>query len=127
MTKAVKNFEAVFDQLRELMQPYENSLVLKADEPDKYYLDTPFKRSDGYTFAFGGVQIKKNYVSYHLIPVYSHPELLEGMSEKLKKRMQGKSCFNFTKLEEDILTELKTLTQKGFEVFKQTDYSVYER
>jgi hypothetical protein len=40
------------------------------------------------------VQIKKNYVIYHLMPVYLNPGLLEGMSPGLRKRMQGKSCFN---------------------------------
>ena len=51
--------------------------------------------------------------------VYAYPELLIGMSEKLKKRMQGKSCFNFKKLEPELQTELQTLTQKSFLKFKE--------
>ena len=44
---------------------------------------------------FGGVRSGKAYVSYHLMPVYSHPALLEAISPALRRRMQGKSCFNF--------------------------------
>jgi len=64
------------------------------------------------------VEIKKNYVSYHLMPVYAFPELLESVSPELKKRMQGKSCFNFSKIDADTLKELAELTRKGFEKFK---------
>jgi hypothetical protein len=33
--------------------------------------------------------------------------------------MQGKSCFNFTAIEEDLLAELAQLTQQGAERFRQ--------
>jgi hypothetical protein len=68
---------------------------------------------------FGAVQIKKNYVSYHLMPVYVFPELLKDLSPSLKKRMQGKSCFNFKKVDQETLAELGQLTARGFEQFKQ--------
>jgi hypothetical protein len=60
-------------------------------------------------------------VSYHLMPVYAYPELLETISPTLKKRMQGKSCFNFTKTDTKTLKELEDLTQKGFEAFKKAN------
>jgi hypothetical protein len=59
------------------------------------------------------VQMKKNYVSYHLIPVYAIPTLLDAISPALKKRMQGKSCFNFTAIEPAQVKELKALTAAG--------------
>jgi hypothetical protein len=48
------------------------------------------------------------------MPVYVKPELLSGMSPGLKKRMQGKSCFNFTTVDEPLFKELKALTKAGF-------------
>ena len=36
-----------------------------------------------------------------LMPVYVNPSLLETMSSALRKRMQGKACFNFTVIEAD--------------------------
>lgn len=112
-------FAEVFNKLKTLMQPLESQLKVKTDEPGNYYLNTPSEREDGYVYAFGGVQVKKNYVSYHLMPVYAHPDLLEGASDKLKKRMQGKSCFNFTKVDKELFDELDVLTKKGFKAFKE--------
>ena len=43
--------------------------------------------------------------------------LLEAMSPDLRKRMQGKSCFNFTKVDVALFDELSTITAKGRELF----------
>ena len=109
-----KDFQTVFASLKALMQALEGALVLKTDQPERYYLDSHRQRADGYVYAFGGVEIKKNYVSYHLMPIYEHPELLETMSERLHKHMHGKSCFNFKTLEPDVLLELRGLTASAF-------------
>lgn len=58
-------------------------------------------------------------VSFHLMPVYGDPALLESISPELRKRRQGKSCFNFKMLVEGLLPELQALAQKGFERFRQ--------
>ncbi len=64
------------------------------------------------------MQTRKNYVSYHLMPVYAFPELLKGASPELKKRMQGKSCFNFKAVDDKLFAELLRLTEKGYQRFK---------
>jgi len=66
---------------------------------------------------FGGVNIGKRYVSYHLMCVYMRPDLLEAMSPQLRKRMQGKSCFNFTKVDEELFDELSAITAKGRDLY----------
>ena len=48
------------------------------------------------TTWFAGTRLGKRYVSYYLMPVYVEPSLLDGISPELRRRMQGKSCFNFT-------------------------------
>jgi len=73
------------------------------------------KYPDG--LAFGGVQIGKRYVSYHLMCTYLSPDLLEAMSPQLRKRMQGKSCFNFTKVDEELFDELSALTARGRDLY----------
>ena len=59
---------------------------------------------------FGATRLGKRYVSYYLMPVYVQPALLDDVSPALKKRMQGKSCFNFAKIDEPLLAELEALT-----------------
>jgi hypothetical protein len=113
------NFDSTFSKLRAILQPFEAHLVVIHNTPDTYYLDTPYTEQYKKALMFGSAQIKKNYVSYYLFPVYMCPDLLEGASDKLKKRMQGKSCFNFTSIEDGVLSELTALTRKGFERFQK--------
>ncbi len=51
------------------------------------------------------------------MPVYMFPELLENVTPTLKKRMQGKSCFNFKTISEAELLELHALTLASREKF----------
>lgn len=83
----------VFAILRGLLAVHEAEFVVKRDEPGNYYLETVTKDSKPEMFA--AAQIKKSYVSFHLFPVYIDPSLLTDISSDLRKRMQGKSCFNF--------------------------------
>jgi hypothetical protein len=52
-------------------------------------------------------------VSFYLMGVYGAPDLLESMSPELRRRMQGKSCFNFTRIDEPLLAELAALTERS--------------
>ncbi len=52
------------------------------------------------------------------MPVYAFPDLLGSTSPDLLKRMQGKSCFNFTKVDEAVLAELTDLTRLGYRSFE---------
>jgi hypothetical protein len=112
--KEKSDFETVFAALKPVLQAYASHLVVKADEPGNYYLET-LPRRNGKALFFGAVQIKKNYVSYHLMAVYIFPDLLNTISPALRKRMQGKSCFNFTKVDTALIEELVTLTRSSFE------------
>jgi hypothetical protein len=108
-----KDFDAVFGALKPLFSRYESGLEVVADQPGKYYL-----RSKGPVFQdkplwFGGVEIKKNYVSFHLIAIYVFPELANNISPELKKRKQGKACFNFTAVDAKLFAELDRLTEAG--------------
>ena len=113
----------VFEQLKNILRPYAERLTLKADTPDSYYIDGTYSEKWKKELFFGSAQIKKNYVSYYLMPVYMYPELLKDISPELKKRMQGKSCFNFKKVEPALFEELAQLTRKGAEKFKQENGS----
>lgn len=53
------------------------------------------------------------------MPVYMFPGLLAGISPELKRRMQGRSCFNFRQLDDRLMVELRQLTKKSFNRFKK--------
>ena len=111
------NFQNTFNQLKSILKKFENNLRVKADSDDNYYLNAGYDEKRKTDIYFGAVQIKKNYVSYHLMPVYVNPKLLDGISPELKKRMQGKSCFNFKEIDKTMFNELSDLTKKGFEFY----------
>ncbi|OFE14907.1 hypothetical protein BA895_22895 [Humibacillus sp. DSM 29435] len=110
--------DKVFDRLRAILDPYLDALVVTVDGPGNFYLNTADVASNGRPRAFGGVQTKKNYVSYHLMPVYENPDLLRDISPKLRARMQGKSCFNFKTVDEDLFAQLADLTGRGYSDFE---------
>ena len=110
------DFTEIFNSLKAILQNYEKELVVVKDEPNNYYLDTKYTAPNKKPLFFGAVKIMSKTVNFYLMPVYIKPELLEGMSPELKKRMQGKSCFNFKKLDEELLSELEALTERGLEM-----------
>jgi hypothetical protein len=122
---SAQDFGPLFSRLRELMAPAGAQLVVTRDLPDDYYVETGWVRDDGYRGFFGAVQTRRRYVSYHLMPVYAWPDLLDGISPQLRKRMQGKSCFNFTTADEALLTELGELTMRGFERMRDSGADVH--
>lgn len=109
------DFPHVFEMLKAILKPYAKNLTITADTSDAYSLDGPYSEKYKKALFFGAAQIKKNYVSFYLMPVYMFPELLKGMSPELKKHMQGKSCFNFKKVEPDLFKELTQLTRLSVE------------
>jgi hypothetical protein len=111
-------FNATFAVLKDLLKPFERHFDVVKDTEKAYYLasKTAKTRSKA-AIWFGGVEIKKNYVSFHLIPVYAAPQLVKDLSPSLKKRMQGKSCFNFMDIEPAHLKELEVVTKKGYAGF----------
>lgn len=114
----MKDSLQVFLDLRAIMLPYARRMDCTIDRDDELSVNTKHIQKNGKPLWFGGVQVKKRYVSYHLMPVYVNPQLLEGISPALKKRMQGKSCFNFTTSDAALFEELAALTDAGFKDYQ---------
>ena len=115
------DFPIVFEELKQMLKPYASRLTITADTPKAYSLDGPYSEKWKQALFFGSAQIKKNYVSFYLMPVYMFPELLNRISPELKKHMQGKSCFNFKKVEPELFEELAALTRVGFNEFQKEE------
>ena len=113
------DFPPVFDQLKAILKPYASSLTVTAASADSYSLDGPYSEKWKRKLFFGAAQVRKNYVSFYLMPVYMFPDLLNDISPELRKHQQGKSCFNFKKVEPELFAELAALTKKGVERFQK--------
>jgi hypothetical protein len=108
--------DQIFFELKSILAKYESKLTVLHNKNDNYYLNIPTtaKKEE----FFGAVQIKKSYVAFHLMPIYYYPELLDGVSQELKNKMQGKSCFNFNDKNDKLFAALSTLTATAFDKYK---------
>ena len=112
------DFTAVFAALRGILTPYEGRLAPRERDPGYFYLESLEPTYKDRPMFFAGVKAEKNYITYHLLPVYTNPELNQKISPELKKRMQGKACFNFATVDNELFKQLGALTKSGYKVFK---------
>src|ERR1041385_7422884 len=107
------DFTPVVERLKEIFAPYEPQMDVASDTKNIYILNPRYLLKKNYPLMFGGVRLGKNYVSYHLFSIYATPGEASPISPELKKRMQGKACFNFTTVDEKLFKELAQLTKAG--------------
>ena len=111
------DLEAVHDRLREILAPYRDDLSVTRDGPGGMALELPGLEGKPWGYV-AGTRLGKRYVSFYLMPVYGSSGLASRISPELKKRMQGKACFNFTNVDEPLFAELSDLAARGIPGFR---------
>jgi hypothetical protein len=122
-----RDFAPVFAALKLVLEKHAKRLSVKSDQPGEYTLVTrcpsPFPQHKGQPMWVASVGVGKAYVSFHLMHIYMVPELTSGMSLELKKRMQGKTCFNFkTVPEPQLIAELRELTKAALQYCREKQW-----
>ena len=118
-----EGYRAIADALIALLTPYGDRLDVVPESSWGYYLQTKKPAHKKGPLMFAGVRVGKAYVSYHLVPIYMNEPLKATISPALRKRMQGKACFNFKEMPDAaLLEELRTLTDAGFRSFETGGY-----
>ena len=112
-------FARIFAALKPVMAEQEGRLAVQKNTSSEYSLVTkgpsPFPQHKGQPMWFGAVKLGKAYVSFHLMPLYMSPALEKEISPELKKRMQGKTCFNFKSIPSaELIGDLRRLTAAAF-------------
>ena len=105
------DFDAVHARLRDILLRHRGNLVVTKDGPGGVAIEVPGLEGKPWGYV-AGTRVGKSYVSYYLMPVYVSPELAASVSPALAKRKQGKACFNFTKVDEELLAEMDALTAR---------------
>lgn len=113
-------FADVFSALKPILASHAKALAVKTDTATEYVLVTktpsPFPQHKGHPMQVAWLLMGKAYVSFHLMPLYMSPALTGNISPALKKRMQGKTCFNFKDIPPpELIAELKLLTKTGLQ------------
>jgi hypothetical protein len=120
--KPANDFSDVFAALHEILKPYEQHLHVLPYKPEYYCLVTRLAVHKNKPVWFAAIRRGKNYVSYHLMPVYLNAAMQKRIPQKLKARMQGKACFNFSEVDSELFRELADLTAAGFEAYCTMKY-----
>ncbi|HEY7132542.1 MAG TPA: hypothetical protein VH440_09840 [Candidatus Limnocylindrales bacterium] len=104
---------ALETRLQALLDPYRDRL-----EPVEVY-GQPFLRRPGARKHewFAGVNRGKGVIRLSLLPMYQHPEILEGLSPALLKRKTGASVFSFAALDDAQVAELRDLVERASRVY----------
>ena len=111
------DLDAVHDRLRAILDPYRDDLSVTREGPGGMALEVPGLEGKPWGYV-AGTRLGKRYVSFYLMPVYASSELAATISPDLRKRMQGKSCFNFTTVDEGLFAELAELAERGIPGFQ---------
>jgi hypothetical protein len=105
-------FPRIFAQLRELMLEAAPTMEITEDVPATFTLKTRWLEARTKQPAwFGWIAIKKSYVAYHVMPLYSLPALNDAVTPALETRRQGKTCFNFKRFDSALFEDLRLLTE----------------
>jgi len=110
---------ATFAALRAILSEFDGKLRVTKDEPGKYELVSLEPTHKGKPMYFGSVLIQKNYVSFYLMPLYTHPELEKDLSPDLKRHKQGKACFNFKEPDLLLFVQLAALSVAGYRAYQE--------
>ncbi|HEY8801336.1 MAG TPA: hypothetical protein VIM20_12120 [Candidatus Limnocylindrales bacterium] len=105
---------AVEGRLRSILDPYGDKL----GPGSVYGVETLTRPGASAHDFFAAVKPGSSYVSLYLKPVYTWPQLLEGISPGLRKRLQGsRTAFSFAAVDEELFSELAALTARAFQAY----------
>ena len=121
----------VFARLRDLLQTHAGDFSVSHDTVERYGLEAPVGPAT--LKAWGGkarlaripiawVELRKNYVSYHLMGIDGNAKLTSSLSEPLRAHMQGKACFNFKTVDEELFEELRRVTAESLRSLKRAGF-----
>ena len=103
-------------ELKALLVPYED--VLDADE--LYGIEVLHRPGSKVHDWFAGVRPGKGTAKLMLLPMKTHPELLEAASPALRKRLSGDALFTLKPGDEGLLEELALLVARAFDAYVET-------
>ena len=123
--------ESVFARLREILAAHASEFVVADDQAQRYGLEALVGpatlrawggKAKAQTIPVAWVEVRKAYVSYHLMGIAGHPKLAAGLSPELRACMQGKSCFNFKTVDDGLMSELARVTEQSLLGMRRAGY-----
>ena len=123
--------QAIFNKLKAAMLQYSPPMVVpkkNLGRADAFELigNTPVPYGSKKVIVpgmfFVSIVNGKSMVSFHFFPIYMNKEAFKDLAPLTMKCLKGKSCFNFTKVEQVNEKEIAALLKKGVAVWKKLGY-----
>lgn len=132
----MEKLETIFQQLKKLLKKHEKSMRVMVGPPSASKASAASKAKPSYgllgekevsiiegrrpqkTYLAGIIQ-QKHFVGFYFMPIYSHPKKFAIRHPEVKRFLKGKSCFNVTRVDADILAELDRLLKEGKALYKR--------
>ena len=108
-----------FAALKKIYKPFEKRCHVVTDTETTYYLESKAPVFRGKPICVGMVRMGKGRVAFHMMALYCFADMKKQLSPELKKRMQGKQCFNFSKPDAALFAELSKLAGEGMKRFAE--------
>lgn len=78
------------------------------------------QKVDGIYFA--SAVLKPKDVRLYFFPIYTHADAFADIADDLRKCLKGKSCFHIKKLDVSLEQEIKSMVNKGLELYQADDW-----
>ena len=101
--------DALVAELKALLVPYEDRLVAA----ELYGIEVLHRPGSKMHDWFAGVRPGKGTAKLMLLPIKAHPELLDGVSPVLRKRVTGAALITLKPGDDALLPELRALVDVG--------------
>jgi hypothetical protein len=103
-------------ELKALLVPYEDVLVGE----ELYGIEVLHRPDSKMHDWFAGVRPGTGTAKLMLLPIKTHPELVEGISPALRKRLSGDALFTLKPGDEALLPELEQVVARAFDAYVGT-------
>jgi hypothetical protein len=108
-----KQLNEVEAELRAILVRYED--VLEAAEI--YGMEVLRRTGAKAHDWFAGVQQVSGTVKLNLLPMHTHPAVMDGLSPELLKHRTGASVLKFAEYDKALFTELEELVNRAFDAY----------
>ncbi len=126
----------IFEELKKLLQPYEDRLEIRIPSPHHYELWTKdwvrlgahSNRPNNKKFQFAGIGIFDKAVSLHFHPLFIDRSIKDKLKAELQHLLVGVAVMHFkNSIDDKVATELRDLFEIGWECYKKLKFVRQER
>jgi len=120
------DLQVIYDALRTLLAKYSPPLVVTYDLDSRYELwsqkEIFFAGKKRGEIFFAGLIIRRHYVGFYFMPIYSNPGMKKMLGKELVARLKGKSCFHSTALDRTLAAQIRQALNEGMVMYRKNGW-----